>query len=84
MTWISLCDSLSDMTGAELYELRKAAGVSQKYMAARLGVDVMTVSRWERGIHGIRKRDEIAIKYVLRQRGALVTLPGENETDGTK
>jgi transcriptional regulator with XRE-family HTH domain len=37
------------MTGAELKGRREELGLSQALLARRFGVDVMTVSRWERG-----------------------------------
>lgn len=40
------------MTGDELRETRAGLGLSQAALAAKLGVQVTTVSRWERG--GIR------------------------------
>lgn len=38
------------MTPTEIRAWRTAAGLSQPSLAQLLGVDVMTVSRWERGI----------------------------------
>jgi len=37
------------MTGHELREARRAIGLTQEGLAARLGVDSNTVARWERG-----------------------------------
>ena len=41
------------MTAEELKEIRRRLGLTQKRLAAELGVDKMTVSRWERGLHAI-------------------------------
>lgn len=41
------------MTGDELRERRLALGLSQAALAGILGLDVMTVSRWERGARSI-------------------------------
>ena len=41
------------MTSKELKEWRERNGLSQAKLAGVLGVDVMTVSRWERGVIGI-------------------------------
>ncbi len=37
------------MTKIEIRELREKLGLTQKEFAGRLKVDVITVSRWERG-----------------------------------
>ena len=41
------------MTGAQLQAIRQSFGLSQESLAYELGVSVMTVSRWERGLHRI-------------------------------
>jgi transcriptional regulator with XRE-family HTH domain len=41
------------MTGEDLILWRKKQGLTQRGLAQSLGVDVMTVSRWERGTRGI-------------------------------
>ena len=41
------------MTGQTLKRHRIRLGHSQQELAAMLGVDPMTVSRWERGVHRI-------------------------------
>jgi DNA-binding transcriptional regulator YiaG len=38
------------MKGREITEWRKRWGLTQIKVAQALGVDVMTVSRWERGV----------------------------------
>ncbi len=37
------------MTGKEIKELRKKLGLTQTQLAARIKVDMLTISRWERG-----------------------------------
>ena len=37
------------MTAEEIREIRDVLGWSQRKLADHIGVDVMTVSRWERG-----------------------------------
>ena len=41
------------MTGDDLILWRKKQELTQRELARSLGVDVMTVSRWERGARGI-------------------------------
>ena len=41
------------MTPAELLTMRQDAGLSQQALANLLGVHVVTVSRWERGVRAI-------------------------------
>lgn len=45
------------MTGTELRRMRTAAGLSQRALAARLGVHWNTLARWE--------RDELPIRDVV-------------------
>lgn len=54
------------MLGADLRQLRKAAGLTQRQAAERLGVDENTVARWERGERGISRITELAIRNQLR------------------
>jgi transcriptional regulator with XRE-family HTH domain len=44
---------MTPITPQELQERRKALSLSQAKLAMLLGVDVMTVSRWERGVREI-------------------------------
>jgi len=54
------------MTGAELRERRNAMEMTQEQMAKALSVDVMTVSRWERGIRAIPPYLALALDTVAR------------------
>lgn|SRR5690554_5865756 len=51
--------------GHDLYQWRKANKVSQAKVADMLGVDVMTVSRWEAGIHHPQGKKAQAIKMLI-------------------
>lgn len=53
---------LTDMSAPEIKARRKELGLTQGQMAERLKVDVMTVSRWERGITKIRPREAFRIR----------------------
>lgn len=39
------------MTAQEIRSLRKALGMTQEQFARAVGVSLMTVSRWERGVY---------------------------------
>ncbi len=57
------------MTAEQLKRLRQRAGLTQKALAALLGVARITVVRWETGQRPISRVTELAIRYVLeRQR----------------
>ena len=56
------------MTPAELQSWRKQQGLSQEALSALLGVDVMTVSRWERGLRAIPPYLPLALETLSRER----------------
>jgi transcriptional regulator with XRE-family HTH domain len=58
------------MDGTALKARRVALGYSQAKLAALLGVDVMTISRWERGLHPVLKSVELALQHLRPARGA--------------
>ena len=49
------------MTAADLKRERERLGLSQSELARRFGVDVMTVSRWERGERQITAPGAVAL-----------------------
>lgn len=51
------------MTSAGLRRIRKALGLTQKALAEALGVDRVSVARWERGDRGI---SELAARLIQR------------------
>ena len=53
---------LTDMSAPEIKARRKELGLTQGQLSERLKVDVMTVSRWERGITKIRPREAFRIR----------------------
>jgi transcriptional regulator with XRE-family HTH domain len=52
------------MESEELIKWRKKTGYSQGRLARVLGVDVMTVSRWERGIMQVPSFLKWALAYI--------------------
>lgn len=57
------------MNPDDLKNRREAMGMTQDQLATALGVDVMTVSRWERGIRGIPPFLSLALKTLERETG---------------
>jgi transcriptional regulator with XRE-family HTH domain len=55
---------LPSVTFEELKRRRVALGLSQAELAALLRVDVMTVSRWERGQHRIPEAVALAVQHL--------------------
>ena len=56
------------MTGAEVKALRKAAGLTQGALARRLGVQLNTVYRYERGLIRVTPSMAKLIRVVLGKR----------------
>jgi transcriptional regulator with XRE-family HTH domain len=52
----------------ELKRRREALGMTQDELALAFGVKMMTVSRWERGVHPIPQYIELALQSVERLR----------------
>ena len=52
------------MDSSELSKWRKDQGYTQRHLADLLGVDVMTVSRWERNLRNIPPFLHLALKYL--------------------
>jgi transcriptional regulator with XRE-family HTH domain len=50
------------MTPNELKRRRQKLGLSQAKLAQMMGVDQMTISRWERGIHPIPLYISLAVE----------------------
>ncbi len=55
------------VTRRQLKALRESIGYSQARLARVLGVDVMTVSRWETGVSPITTVIELALRTVVRE-----------------
>jgi DNA-binding transcriptional regulator YiaG len=55
------------MTPAELHQWRKQASLSQTGLATLLGVDKMTVSRWERGARQLPPFLHLALKALAKK-----------------
>lgn len=52
------------MTPEELKRRRESLGLTQSLLARELDVDVITVSRWERGVHPVPRYIELAIEAI--------------------
>jgi transcriptional regulator with XRE-family HTH domain len=52
----------------ELKQRRESLALTQAQLARELDVDVITVSRWERGVHPIPKYIELAIEAIETRR----------------
>jgi transcriptional regulator with XRE-family HTH domain len=55
----------TDALGARIAAARRAAGLTQQELAALIGSDTGTVSRWERGRRNPRKTTILAVASVL-------------------
>jgi len=53
------------VNGQQLRDIRQQLGVTQVALAVALGLDVMTISRWERGVAFPSKTAEIAVRALL-------------------
>ncbi|HYO63966.1 MAG TPA: helix-turn-helix domain-containing protein [Pyrinomonadaceae bacterium] len=59
------------MSSSELKVRREALGMTQARLARELEVDVITVSRWERGVYPVPKYIELAMEAIeMRRRKA--------------
>ncbi|MBA3241133.1 MAG: helix-turn-helix domain-containing protein [Acidobacteria bacterium] len=52
------------MDADELREKRKALEMTQAHLARALGVNIMTVSRWERGLRSIPPHLSLALEAI--------------------
>lgn len=55
------------MTPEELFAWRKAHHLTQKGLAAKLGVNPQTVARWEWGIWPITQRTTLQLRSLERE-----------------
>ena len=56
------------MKPEELKRHREALGMTQDNLARELGVKMMTVSRWERGVYPIPRHIALAIEAIEMKR----------------
>ena len=52
------------MNGDELRQRREGLGMTQEQLANALGVNTMTVSRWERGVRSIPPHLTLALEAI--------------------
>lgn len=69
------------MNGAELRAWRTEAGYSQQVLALMLGVDVTTVSRWERNLRPISPAMVLALRYLQGHRELFLRVGAEVERE---
>lgn len=50
---------------AAIQRARESKGLSQPELAQLIGVDRMTVSRWERGVYAVPRRNYFALEAIL-------------------
>ena len=56
------------MDSSNLKRRRDELGLTQAQLARELDVDVITVSRWERGVHPIPRYIELALEAIEQRR----------------
>jgi transcriptional regulator with XRE-family HTH domain len=56
------------MKPEELKLRRESIGLTQSQLARELDVDVITVSRWERGVHPVPRYIELALEAIEMRR----------------
>lgn len=56
---------LAGMTGAELREARKAAGMTQRQLADLVQVNQGTIAKWENDIYSIGGPERVALGLIL-------------------
>jgi transcriptional regulator with XRE-family HTH domain len=52
------------MNGDELRQRREGLGMTQEQLARALGVNTMTISRWERGVRSIPPHLSLALEAI--------------------
>ena len=56
------------MDSSNLKRRRDELGLTQAQLARELDVDVITISRWERGVHPIPRYIELALEAIEQRR----------------
>src|SRR5262249_27301107 len=70
LTVASRIDYSAVMKPEELQQQRERLRLTQQELAVKLGVAVMTVSKWERGIHRIPESVALLLQQMRPEKGA--------------
>jgi len=70
LTVTSRIDYSAIMKPEELQQQRERLRLTQQELAVKLGVAVMTVSKWERGIHRIPESVALLLQQMRPEKGA--------------
>ena len=70
---------IKTMTPKELKKWRESSSYSQSQLAKVLGVNVMTISRWERGVRSIPSFLHLTLECLEEKRGGEFKVKGKKK-----